>query len=457
MIHPSRAFAISLIPLLLFGCKKQETPVSDAVKTFRYTIPPGTSTRISISILPMAVCTLTQSPRQHDSGTVRFVSDGNGNAQFFVLETGEKTRDYLITCNSGNASRSYELSLRADSHPTDEMPAPQEAPTPTVDHVRPALSEHDLTTLSNNQLRQRGYPPRPNPQVFPNEYAMWREWVSREAEIIRPQIVELAGETRRPYLQLKSLSPAPPGGKTSQGTSLNWSGFALMGGWTAPYDMIAGHWSIPQVDQVQSMGHTALMSSTWIGLDGSTANDRVLAQGGTEQDASWMVWDNGDISKFSIYQTWSELLPNQPTEHVISNAPTSPGDAVETLCSINKDDHGNQVSFSFYIKNVSEHNFEWDVETPLSGTVIPGNSAEWVMERPTVNGSISFLAQYQTFQMENAKGVSHKYGGPMFVPYSQDENMQITMINDSNQTLSTVTENPSDAAAMVFTWQAPKR
>src|SRR5438552_3884595 len=90
----------------------------------------------------------------------------------------------------------------------------------------------------------------------------------------------------------------------------------------------------------------------------------------------------------------------------------------------------------FHIQNLSNAQYT-TVYTPRGSTAIDGSEAEWVMERPTVNGSLPYLANYGTVNMYSAYA-RRADGAKGYVPYQGDTNAQITMMNGSH-ILSTVT------------------
>jgi hypothetical protein len=100
--------------------------------------------------------------------------------------------------------------------------------------------------------------------------------------------------------------------------------------------------------------------------------------------------------------------------------------------------------------NLTTGGFAW-LSTPRGGTQVSGREAVWIMERPTVNGSLPSLANYNSAVIYNAsarKANSAPYQG--FASYL-GVNKQQTMVNGSD-VLSTVTS--IDASSMRFNWQA---
>jgi hypothetical protein len=84
--------------------------------------------------------------------------------------------------------------------------------------------------------------------------------------------------------------------------------------------------------------------------------------------------------------------------------------------------------------------------TAPNGTVFNGHQAEWVMERPTVNGSLSSLADYYAAQIFDAWAYDFADNAHY---YTSDTSTNITMYN-GNDELSSVA--PVNSMTMQFTW-----
>ena len=161
---------------------------------------------------------------------------------------------------------------------------------------------------------------------------------------------------------------AKPGTGTATGygwASTNWSGYAVTG---STYRSIAGSWVVPAVTTV----HGPEYSSTWVGIDGLNNSD--LIQTGTEQDAS---------KKGSSYNAWWEILPAPETP--IPNMAIHPGDHMSG--SIVNNGNGTWT-ISLTDQTTGQH---FTTTQSYSG---PAQSAEWIMEAPTIGGHVATLAHY---------------------------------------------------------------
>ncbi len=159
----------------------------------------------------------------------------------------------------------------------------------------------------------------------------------------------------------------------------NWSGYALTG---STYHSITGSWTVPAV----STQHGKAYSSTWIGIDGF--NNQSLIQTGTEQDAA---------KSGNSYYAWWEILP--AAETTIPNMTIHPGD--QMFASIQ--DNGNGTWTIGLADVTTGQSF-----TTTQAYTGPAQSAEWIMEAPTVGNKVSALADYgfTTMTPDSVNGVS---------------------------------------------------
>jgi hypothetical protein len=179
-------------------------------------------------------------------------------------------------------------------------------------------------------------------------------------------------------------------------------------------------------------------------------------QAGTEQDCLTTVdWDPIGIPTYTDYYTyraWTEFLPPQPTEQVISGFQANPGD--EMLVTVwmgtptSRDNTGDCI---FSLTNNSTYQTT-TLSTARGNIDVPGTTAEWIMERPYIpNGDIylyPYLADYSTASMNYsyAQNASTVY-------YGNDTNSQLTMISESEPNLVLSSVTPINEENMQFTWQ----
>jgi len=152
-------------------------------------------------------------------------------------------------------------------------------------------------------------------------------------------------------------------GQTDAQISANWSGMIDEGG---TFSGVGADWVVPAV---QSRPY-ATDSSTWIGIDGVT--DSSLIQTGTDQDAS-----GGD----AVYSAWIEVAP----AHSVTQFTVSPGDHIDASVV-----EGAPGSWTVSIADLTLGRST----SQTFADAVPGSSAEWIEEAPTVGTALSPLADY---------------------------------------------------------------
>jgi len=160
-------------------------------------------------------------------------------------------------------------------------------------------------------------------------------------------------------------------------TSTNWSGYFASGG---TFTSVSGSWTVPTVTCTSDADE---YSSEWIGIDGAT--DSTVEQDGVEADCQ-----NGS----PFYQAWYEFYSENtgPPKGVSSvdeipiDESISPGDAMSASVS---------VASNEWTLKISDSTRNWTfTEGPILWTVPAEASAEWIAERPMVNGSLTSLADF---------------------------------------------------------------
>jgi hypothetical protein len=173
---------------------------------------------------------------------------------------------------------------------------------------------------------------------------------------------------------------------------------------------ISASWTVPEVRASENDTESA----AWIGIGGY--GDKTLIQTGTDQQCV-----NGRASYFA----WYELIP----DHVVRilNMRIRPGDTI--TASINLIDKAantwlieiNDVTWGASFKETFFYN-----SSRLS--------AEWIIERPTVNGNISTLADFGsvTFSdciatIENSTGTVSSFPHNQLVMYTSQDVQLVTV------------------------------
>jgi hypothetical protein len=418
-----------------------------------YTVAPRIHTPVTIRTLPHAVCWVHAEGDSDPKHSLKVYTDGEGVVRFHI-QPSSATHDIAwleVDCAANGRVVRYPLHLRVGLEPSAEMPSP-----PLEKHLarrdnmlmRAGLSFDEAMRLTDEEALAQGFPLRPNPDEVPKAFNAWLRCVSMPGYRIEPHLVSNPDVT---HGKRKQHAPA---------NSSNWCGFELLrspvlspaiGGritLSEPYDWVTGTWHVPFVTGEPGI---RTYSALWVGLDGDGTND--LVQAGTEQEATNI---NLGFIQFTLtsYYAWTEFLPQQPTEQVITNFTINPGDEILTEVWVGTGDNEPTLSGAygrFFIMNLSTGGFA-SLSTPRAPTSVSGREAVWIMERPTVGGSLPDLANYGSAVMYNAtarKVNSPRYKG--YVPYLGARNKQETMVNGAD-TLSTVTA--IDSSSMRFDWKA---
>jgi hypothetical protein len=174
---------------------------------------------------------------------------------------------------------------------------------------------------------------------------------------------------------------------------MNWAGYVVSSDLQNPQPnatAVSASWVVPLV---VTSNTNDTYSAIWIGIGGQFNNDSTLIQCGTEQDS---------IDGQARYFAWFELLPRLST--TIFSMFISPGDTM--LASIQlANGTSNQWGISLTDTNSSQtfqRNFIYD-SSQLT--------AEWIVERPTVDGNISELMDFGNVTFTNCTATIDSFSG----------------------------------------------
>jgi len=376
---------LALTALLLCGLAiptTAETTINKVAREQGFTIPANVTTPIVLKTSPGAVCDLHAEGEDGPEQSLTVYANVDGYVKFHArpLQEAEESSRVQLDCSDakGKVTR-YPVKVRAASSPTADMPAPtlSEMPTPTGSTVRPALSEQEQQTLSNEELVSRGYPERPDAVDSPDRYALWQKRVSRSITILPSQ----SADSGKSHHKAQAASD-----------NVIWSGYVSDSS-RHSYQAVSGTWHVPEV--VEHYSSSPTYSVFWVGLDGYGDTD--LLQAGTEQDS---VESGG--TNYYVYRSWYEIVPNEYMQYTQLNPNAGDDVMVEVwiCCGSGNSPNVNGTYFEFTITDWTQ-NIEIELVNPLSlgGTVYNGNTVEWIMERPTINGSLPYFADYDYADM----------------------------------------------------------
>jgi hypothetical protein len=248
-------------------------------------------------------------------------------------------------------------------------------------------------------------------------------------------------------------NPNPPMFLPSTGTSPVWSGLVVYqdarlfaAAPLLPYFIVSGAWYVPSVTGEPDIQDD---SAFWVGMDGwdgPGAND--VLQGGTEQQAFTFVF-LGTQFTITNYYAWGEFFPF--SEQLISNFPVSPGDyIVGQVIGIEPglDSGSTGPGGTFFIQNFTAGTTALVHLFPPKGTNFHGNTAEWIMERPLVNNSVTDLSNYAAASMFTAYASRADFS--VVNAAGNSESLNVTMVNANKTPLSEVL--PLNDYSMAFRW-----
>ena len=166
--------------------------------------------------------------------------------------------------------------------------------------------------------------------------------------------------------------------------SLNWAGYADSVH-SGSVTMANASFIVPTVQASKKSTYVAV----WVGIDGY--NDSTVEQTGILAESS-----HGSVS----YSAWYEFYPSSPV-YAPSKDKVEPGDYIVAWVQYKQSTN----TFTTVIKDI---NAGWNFTSPL--TAVSGadrSSAEWIVERPAVGGSLTTLANFGTAEFgQSYTGIS---------------------------------------------------
>ena len=416
-IFTTRQLAAGIYLAMLTASASAQNPVPVVAPTRGFSIPANVHTAMVFKTQPGAACDLHPAGASDAAHTMRLYANAEGYVRFYVhtKDHSQLDADVQLDCSAAGRVTIYPLHVRTGVAPTAAMPAPASSmPVPKGSRILPALTDEAARQLSDADVISLGYPPRPDASTSPEDYSKWLDLVSRPITLVPPQSVSRT-----------DVSHKAPDAQAGTFSSANWSGYEAQST-PGSYVAVTGEWLVPPI----LAGEPFLLtwSAFWVGLDGHGQID--LVQAGTEQNLFELPVSNSLI-EFASYYTWSEVLPNQPSEQQLGLAINPLDDVMVTVWV--GDSRGainpNGAYAWFYIHNRTQNQASV-TNTPLGGTSFSGSQTEWIMERPTVNGAFAELSEYAVASMFNAKAMPSPGGG---WTNSFTGNLQDTMFNGSTQ------------------------
>ncbi|HEV2674531.1 MAG TPA: G1 family glutamic endopeptidase [Aliidongia sp.] len=244
-------------------------------------------------------------------------------------------------------------------------------------YVDPPAAFNPLTA-PDADLALYGFPPRPDATKSPATFATWQKAMAASQNHVVPALeqTQIMHGPANKSASVKNTS-----------SSYNWSGYVLTNQassyGSSSYYFLVSDYIVPIAEQAFGTCNNGWdYSSTWAGIDGWSNGD--VLQAGTESDA--YCYGNSS-SKATYYSAWYEWYPYGEVR--IGNFPIAPGDDifVEVWSTSNTAGHA-------YMVNYTNNTYVNIAFSAPPGTHLVGNSAEWVVERPSVGGRLANLTNY---------------------------------------------------------------
>ncbi len=262
----------------------------------------------------------------------------------------------------------------------------------------------DPIAASDEELQYHGFAPRPNQATEPKAYATWVKAMQHSKVRMVPTLEQttifhgpakpqkLANPTAVESNAALSLQPS------NTYYSGNWSGYVDFSGASSygstSFYYIVNDMVIPIAKQGGCDGGWD-WGSEWNGIDGWGSGD--VLQAGVEFDAYC-----AGTTKSSYYSAWYEWYPYGEVR--ISSLPVTAGDDlfVEVW-------HTSSTQGYAYLVNYSTGQYVEVGFTAYPGHPLIGNSAEWVVERPSVGGTLATLTDYTMIPFWDAYAYTEAY------------------------------------------------
>ena len=300
-------------------------------------------------------------------------------------------------------------------------------------------------TASAAELEAYGFPPRP-PAMKRRARGQWEMLVrsarTRILPVLQPSPV-VAGPARR------AAHAFDVNAQGSTEYTLNWSGEILLNNASrygqGAFSGLVATFNVPVASQAFGActgGWDYLV--LWDGIDGWDTND--VFQAGAESDA----YCSGTTTQ-QFYSAWMEWYPGPSMR--ITNLPVAPGDAMLVWMVANGPTTGEAI-----IVNQTTGQAAILSMTAPPGYALKGDSAEWIVERPSINNANSTLTNYVEAWMsgESASVMGNPQNGDFGAPPAGATAFLVTMLNANyGQVISSAA--PAGEAAAVFTDAGPAK
>lgn len=223
----------------------------------------------------------------------------------------------------------------------------------------------------------------------------------------------------RGHLHVLGLSGQADAEGSSQST--NWSGYADTGG---GFSAVSGSWTEPAAN---CSGFQTSVTSFWVGIDGTGSST-------VEQDGTVAVCLFGTAHYFS----WWEMDPTNVMQLV--GYSVQPGDAITAAVT--------RSGTSYRLALTDSTHPADSFSTTQTCSDCANASAEWIAEAPTVLFGVTPLADFGTWNLNDASATSGSVSGAI----QAFAGGAVTMIDSSGDVQAQPGALSSDGTAFTDTW-----
>jgi len=236
----------------------------------------------------------------------------------------------------------------------------------------PPEAFHPLRIDEDARLRY-GLPRRP---ADSESAARWERMLGQTVRLIEPVFRRKAHRIHGPLLRKDDES--------------NWSGAIIQAPFGSTFEFASGEWVIPAVSPSMSSGECDI--ALWVGIDGAFKPSADVFQAGLGATV-----ENGQPA---TYFAWWEWYPEPEIQ--IVNFAVAPGHVMICQLTVTSNKSGN-----IFLRNLTTGQAAAFQITDPNAAALLGNSAEWIVERPTVNGVFSILPDYGQVDFSSVAASTH--------------------------------------------------
>jgi Peptidase A4 family len=322
---------------------------------------------------------------------------------------------------------------------------------------------------SQRDLVHNGYSPRPDPTVSPDDYEQWLNDAKLPMKIVHSGGIRDVDQRRHsvaPQMSSQGIRPAgacqfaPHDSQVWSGPIIDMPTYVMAGGW----------WNVPSIT---SHGFDPLIPSLdvsylWAGIDGGVngllvgASTDVMQVGTQQVVQESYCHPNHAVSCYATgYAGWYEWYPG--ALFIIPNVVVNPGDRIESIVW-SGDSWGNfsvtggYMYFSFFDYTtgltmqdcIGPQNSSCVKKVDTVGQVFKGDTAEWIMERPS---TADHMSNYGTAQITSARAFATYDGESVAHTFNTDSTFNDRLVDLSSCDVLSTTQPQAGTQTINFTWQ----